>query len=72
MSFCGEADVKCPYYRRESAYTITCEGIEYETEHITKFKSEKDKLMFIETRCAKLDAPCVCAALLNERYITDD
>ena len=46
MYFEGMSNTKCPYYIRESAYTISCEGIEKGTVNVIKFPSENKKNEF--------------------------
>lgn len=66
MYYEGIANTKCPYYIRESKYSISCEGLEEGTEHVTKFPTAKAKKDFQKTRCYSIDCPCKAAMMLNQ------
>ena len=69
MYYEGTANTKCPYYLRESNYSISCEGLEENTVNTIKFPTEKEKKLFQKRCCYRLDRPCTAAQILNERYI---
>lgn len=69
MYFEGASNTKCPYYIRESAYSISCEGLEKGTVNVIKFPSEDKKIRFQKRCCYHIGRPCIAAQLLNERYI---
>lgn len=72
MNWKGGAETVCPYYERESKYTITCEGVYGGTELVTRFKRAEDKSHWQERICYDLSRCCLCPVhnLLDEKYIT--
>lgn len=66
MQYGGE-NVKCPYYSRESMYSITCEGIVSNSELATKFSDEKEKKIYMERNCNRYPNVCPIMRLLESK-----
>lgn len=64
----GGENIKCPFYLRESEYTMTCEGIASGTELATKFPSEKEKREYQKCNCYHRKSSCVIMRMLEEKY----
>ena len=67
MNYGGE-NIKCPFYLRESEYTITCEGVETGTELATKFPSEKTKKEYQKHKCYHAKNGCALMRMLEKKY----
>lgn len=63
----------CPFYIRESAMSITCEGFLTDNSYnTTKFSSEKDKIEYQRVCCWREEwCKCKLAKILNKKYEED-
>lgn len=69
----GSRHTKCPYYIRESEYTITCEGVHPGTETVQKFPLKQRKEDFQEKCCYRYPNECkICQELEKKNYILKD
>lgn len=57
----GIVNTDCPYYKRESRLTITCEGTYKGTENCLKFETEEKKIEFQKKHCFEDCERCVNA-----------
>ena len=67
MNYGGE-NIKCPFYLKESKYTITCEGLESGTELATKFPSGEAKKEYQVHNCYHGKNGCAIMRLLEKKY----
>ena len=58
----------CPYYQRESQYTISCEGLIGETDTVQRFTKEKSKENYQQKECYRYPNECPIAKMLDRRY----
>lgn len=72
MSYSGYGDLiaKCPYYTRESKYSLVCMGILPGSELASKFDNEKTKKEHMKRNCAKY--PNVCPIFLQHERMCDE
>ena len=54
MNWKGGAETVCPYYERESKYSITCEGVYGGTDLVTHFREAHDKKRWQQKVCFDL------------------
>ena len=64
----NDMDIKCPYFLNESRLQLTCEGISENTKLALKFRSEREKIMYIEKECRCYPNFCQIAAVLENEY----
>lgn len=61
-------NAKCPYFERESKFSVTCEGIYKNTTIKTEFESEDDKIKFEERECFRYPNECIVQKIKNKIY----
>lgn len=59
---------KCPFYRRESRFSVCCEGIGEGTEFSIKFQTEEDKKQYIRAHCNQMKSGCELRIALQKKY----
>lgn len=64
----GMTNTVCPYYQRESQYTISCEGLVEGADAVQRFTKEEDKEKYQQKECYRYPNDCPIARLLDRRY----
>lgn len=64
----GAANTSCPYYERESEYSITCEGIVEHSFTVLKFASDTHKALWQKENCYHIACSCPIREMLDEKY----
>lgn len=59
---------KCPFFLKESKFSICCEGIREGTEFSIKFQTEEDKKAYIRTHCNRMDCECELKTAIEKKY----
>ena len=60
--------VKCPFYGRSTAVSITCEGV-FSSEVINKFDNPKETSMYMLTKCCRHYEECELHQKLLSKYM---
>lgn len=70
MSFTrNDTNIRCPFFVRETAQSLICEGFVKNSALLTKFSSEKKKIAYINKYCARCTGgDCYLAKGQFERY----
>ena len=68
--YTGGVNTVCPFYRHESRYQVTCEGLTQGAATQLRFEEEAGKKRYMEERCARFDYErrCPLAGLLMKKY----
>jgi hypothetical protein len=59
-------EIICPYYRKMSVYTITCDGLVEDSEIILSFRNRKDRALQSEVFCCKYVERCEIYRMLRD------
>ena len=70
MSRAIDVYVKCPFYGRSTAVSVTCEGV-FSSEVINKFDNPKKASMYIHTNCCRNYESCELYQRLLTKYMED-
>ena len=62
-------DIKCPYFRSETAKGLNCEGCLQGSERMkTSFLNEDDKSSYIASHCFEYPNTCIIAITNDSKY----
>lgn len=67
MNYRGSANIKCPYYQRETEKTMTCEG-NCAKEIVQKFNNKEQKESYQRKFCYVYTNCCVIAVSNDNKY----
>lgn len=65
------ANAICPFFEKESAKSICCEGLVKDTLCLMRFRTELEKQIYQESHCDTYDYAAVCpmaAAIMRQKY----
>lgn len=70
-NYTGGGKTVCPFYLKEAKYSITCEGLITNTQLMTRFKDENEKMCHQEHHCMKFTYKDTCpvAYVLTDEYL---
>ena len=70
MSFTrNDANIRCPFFKRETAQALICEGFVKSAVLMTKFTSEQKKVAYIKKYCVRCTGgDCYLARTQFARY----
>lgn len=69
----NDANIRCPFFNRETAQAILCEGFTKQSVLMTKFPNEKKKIAYINKYCTRCTGgDCYLAKSQFERYEKED
>lgn len=74
MSFTrNDTNIRCPFFQRETAQSLICEGFVKGAVLLTKFPNEKKKIAYINKYCVRCTGgDCYLAKGQFERYEKED
>lgn len=68
MKETGYVKTKCPFYERESKFSITCEGTDESNRVSIKFNSEREKIEHQAKECYRYPNECEIAKMCKKKY----